>query len=75
MDVTGLDRTQWAASGATRSGDEKTAVKINTEPLRTLSASTRGGPCPELERLSHLAGVDALSLTDNQIAEALFQMR
>ena len=34
-----------------------------------------GSPCPDMERLSHSAGVDASSLTDNQIAEALLQLR
>ena len=40
-----------------------------------ISAFASGLPSPDLERLSHSAGVDAWSLTDNQIAEALLQLR
>jgi hypothetical protein len=64
-----------ALGGPLPSGDDTNS----SEPLVELSAafSDYAGrlPRPELERLSHDAGVDACSLTDNQIAEALFQLR
>ena len=75
MNVFAPERSEAAVSATGRSADGGTMPGIGADSSRTASASAPAMPCAELERLSHLAGIDPCSLTDTQIAEALFQMR
>ena len=63
-----IDEAEGAAEPGTTHDDAGTLPNA-------ISDCASGPPCPDLQRLSHSAGVDASSLTDNQIAEALLQLR